>query len=63
MTIKQFIECAAPNMRVGIMNGCDFVGIYDDAHDIPRDYHDAEVWRIDNLIDDGRIYIELAIYL
>lgn len=63
MTIKQFIECAAPNMRVGIMNGCDFIGVYDDAHDIPREYHAADVWRVDVVEDYGRIYIELTIYL
>lgn len=63
MTIKDFIECAARDMRVGIMNGCAFVGVYNDAHDIPREYHAAEIWRIDNMVDDGRIYIELTIYL
>jgi hypothetical protein len=62
MRIKDFIICAAPSMRVGIMNGCDFVGVYDDAHDIPPAFINAEIWRIDNLIDDGRAIIELTIY-
>lgn len=63
MRVKDFIRCAAPNMRVGIMNGCNFMGVYDDAHGIPPAIINAEIWRIDNLIDDGRIYIELTIYL
>ena len=62
MTIHDFIECAAPNLRIGIIDGDEFIRVYDDAHDIPQALRAADIYRVDVAMDYGRIYVELTIY-
>ena len=47
MTIRDFIECAAPLTGVSLWDADYCVGQFEDARDIPQAFHDEEVYRIE----------------
>lgn len=60
MTIKDFIECAAPNTGVVLWNAFENLGVYETVHDIPAKYHGCELYRIEI---GNKARFDLTIYL